>query len=253
MKTWMMPGGQRYTFFEDLADQPTLFAGGSAGCGKTTFLRTFLYNLLLRAPSGVARGAMFIIVDETKTDLIEFSALPHTLKFVYEPNEVMGALQYAFNIADDRLKRCAQTYRKECADEGDVYLIINNLHLVLAEFKGAARDLLLRICLRSKSSHVHVVATANVDAGTRIITDDVLTCFYARLVFRCATPQASKKLIQDDYAYDLPLGEAYYQKTNGALAHYHDMPVIPDSDIEARVRWWTDQMPRKRNFFNFFK
>ncbi len=164
----------------------------------------------------------------------------------------MDAIQLAFDIANQRLEKTSLDRNVGCAEKGDIYLVIDNLHWILAEQRSKASDILLRLCLRLKQSHVHLIASSRMDVGKRIFPEELLACIPSRLALRCGSRKESQRIIDLDSAYGIAIGEGYYRGIGMELTHYTDIPMIPDDEILERVKWWTGQIPPKGFFARLF-
>lgn len=242
---WVLPSNEIYTFYLKLMEQPSVLIGGGAECGKTTNLRNFLFSACRRPPMDVRNAVRFIIIDESIVGLSEFESLPHTLKYITRPEDVPGALQYALNEAEERLEAAAERGLKEWDLSGELYVVIDNLHWLILKNKTLYTNLLLQICLLARQSHVHVVAAAKLDMGRKIIPTELMNCIPGRVALRCDSVNQSKQIIGMAGAESLKIGDCYFQGQGEDLTHCMNIPFVDDERIAERVKWWTDQMPKK--------
>lgn len=251
---WVSPSNEINTFHLKMMEQPNVLIGGGAECGKTANLRGFLFSACIRPPIDVRKAVRFIIIDESIVGLREFESLPHTLKYVTRQEDVPGALQYALNEAEERLEAAAKKGLKEWDLSGELYVVIDNLHWLIAKNKTLYTNLLLQICLLAKQSHVHVVAATKLGMGRKIIPAELIDCIPGRVALRCENANQSKQIIDVAGAENLKIGECYFQGVGEKLIHCINIPLVDDERITERVKWWTDQMPnnRKKNKQGFF-
>ena len=87
MTTWRTPGGIANNSVLDMLKQTHLLIAGSTGSGKSVLINTLIYTALFRSPAAVR----FVLIDPKRVELVDYSELPHTLKYASEPPEIIKA------------------------------------------------------------------------------------------------------------------------------------------------------------------
>ena len=244
-KVWRTPGGPKYPFLEKVLQEPSVIIGGGYASGKTELLRALIYTALYKAPVGAEDGAAFVLLDEASFGLLEFAKLPHTLRFETEKENIMDALERVFALADYRLKQATKLGMIDCSEMGEVYVFIDNLHWAILDYKSKIVNLLMRICLRSRQSHVHVIATSLMAGQRKIIPEELMCSFSGRIALRCDNAKESRRIIDKSGAEKLEVGELYFMGMRDSLTHYVGVPMIPQEEIDNRVSFWMEQIENK--------
>ena len=84
-----VPGGRVYRLYTHLADRPHLLIAGATGSGKSVTVNGIIYALLAtRSPY----ECNFVLLDPKKVELVQYSRLPHVLRYASEPSDMIDAL-----------------------------------------------------------------------------------------------------------------------------------------------------------------
>lgn len=238
VKAYRTPGGKIFSLFSSLAALPHLLVAGATGSGKSVTVNGIIYNTVAtRSPF----QAVFVLVDPKKVELVQFSALPHVIRYASDPADIIRALQLAVEETERRYKTMQAARVREYTGP-DLYVIIDELADLMTTSKKTALPLLQRLAQIGRAAHVHVIAcTQNVLAVT---IPTVLKCnFSAVLGLRTATAQQSRYLIAVTGCEALPdpkrEGAAYGYLRDGADLTRIQIPRYTDTDIEAIVSYWT--------------
>lgn len=238
MHTYTTPGGRVYKLYTVLASRPHLLIAGATGSGKSVTVNGIIYSLLAtRAP----HEAQFVLLDPKKVELVQYSRLPHTLRYASDPADMIGALDYAVKTIDSRFSAMQRNGRK-MYDGGDIYVIVDELADLMVSQKTAALPPLQRIAQIGRAARVHLIAcTQNVMAVT---IPTVLKCNFSTVLgLRTATPAQSRQLIDVKGCECLPdprrAGTAYGFLRDGADLDRYELYMYSDADINAIVNYWT--------------
>ncbi len=93
-KSYLTPSGQVYSTFLRLADRPHMLIAGATGSGKSVALNGIITSLLMtKSPF----SCQFILVDPKKVELVEYSRLPHTVRYASTHPDIVSALRLALD------------------------------------------------------------------------------------------------------------------------------------------------------------
>lgn len=257
MNTWQTPAGTLYPFHADLLKQPHLLIAGATGSGKSVILNGIIYNALYKSPNECA----FILCDPKRVELRRYKDLPHVLRFANDAQTIADALQYAHGVM---MERFADMERRGIVetDRRDIYIIVDEFADLIT--KGADRELnkaktsidanIESIGRLGRAAHVHLIlATQSPDRKT--IKAHIVQNMTAKLALRCDSAIESRQIIGDKGAELLPrYGEALYKTPEyRTAAHVRNILLFHDSELAARVSWWTSQAKPRGIFARFRK
>lgn len=232
------PGGNVYRFYSDLADRPHLLIAGATGSGKSVAVNGIIHSLLMTSSP---YEVQFVLIDPKKVELCDYRALPHTVKYASEPDEMIRSLQWALDETDRRFS-CMQQDRIKEYNGPALYVIIDELADLMTSNKKACLPLLQRLAQIGRAAKVHLIAcTQNVLAVT---IPTVLKCNFSTVLgLRTATAQQSRMLIDMPGCEMLPNpkreGKGYGFLRDGADLEKHLIYKYPDDEIKDTIRWWT--------------
>ena len=155
--TWKTPCGKTWKLCDDLLKQDHVAIGGTTGSGKSTLLHSLIYSALIHSPVKV----QFILIDLKGVELVDYERLPHTIAYADEPDDAITALNYAVRIMRNRLD-VMKRERKKLYDGSDVYIIIDELAVLMQTTKAKTLPLLADLMRLGRAAKVHVIgATQN--------------------------------------------------------------------------------------------
>lgn len=232
------PGGRVFRLYSALADRPHLLIAGATGSGKSVVLNGIVYALLA---SKFPTECQFVFLDPKKVELVQYSRLPHTLRYASEPSDMIDALDYAVRETERRFSVMQRQGVREYSG-GHLYVIVDELADLMTTQKNAALPPLQRLAQIGRAAHVHVIAcTQNVLAVT---IPTVLKCnFPAILGLRTATAAQSRYLIASTGCETLPdpkkAGKGIGYLRDGADLDRYELYMYPDAEIDRVVNYWT--------------
>lgn len=233
-RRYISPGGDYYKLFADMAQQPHLLIAGTTGSGKSVVINGIIYTCLLHCPD----RCKFILIDPKRVELVQFANVPHVLKYASEPEEMVGALQYAVKIIDLRYQEMQQQ-RLRKYEGSDLYIIIDELADLMTTQKRAVAPLIQRICQIGRAAKVHVIAATQCPLAT-VIPTQIKVNFDARVGLRTRSAQDSKNILGINGLEKLPrYGQGVYMTPDGAALY--NIPMYTDEQINAIVDYWTSR------------
>lgn len=237
--TWTTPEGNAQNLYLNALGQTHLLIGGTTGSGKSVLVNGLIYTALFRAPS----AAQFILIDPKRVELVEYKPLPHVLRYASEPDTMTAALDLAMNTTESRFTVMQSEGVKKWRG-GDLYVIIDELADLMTTSRKTVQPLLQRLCQIGRAARVHVVACTQTPISA-VIPTQIKVNFDSRFILRTRTAQDSRNLMDRAGAELLPrYGQAYYSTPEYIPPALVSIPMIPDDEISARVRWWMNQARR---------
>lgn len=233
-KYWITPGGPVYTLYEDMAAQPHLLVAGATGSGKSVVINGIISTLIHDSPA----RAQLILIDSKRVELLSYQELPHTVRYATEPDTIAAALADALKITDQRYKgMAAQRQRKY--DGPALCVIIDELADLMTTQRKTVQPLIQRLCQIGRAANVHVIAATQCPLAS-VIPTAIGVNFDCRVGLRTRNAQDSRNILGRTGCEKLPrYGQAYYMTPDGL--QLWNVPMIPDSEINALVSWWTSR------------
>lgn len=236
MKVWKTPGGMAHNSILSMLQEPHLLIAGATRSGKSVLVNTLIYTALFHSPAAVR----LVLIDPKRVELVEYSKLPHTLKYASEPPEIITALNASIAEMDNRYKRIQAIGQKK-STESEIYIIIDEFADLMTTHKRETLPQLQRLAQLGRAANIHLIIATQ--RPTRdIINGQIKVNIDARVALRCPTPQDSRNIIDRKGAETLPrYGFGYYLTPDGC--NLIQIPMTDPAEIAARVRWWEEQKP----------
>lgn len=240
-KEWRTPPGQVYSLYRDMLKQPHLLIAGATGSGKSVVINGLVYTAMYDSPAAV----QFILIDPKRVELVDYKPLPHTLMYASEPGEMVEALEKAMEITESRYK-AMQRQRVKKYPGGALYVIIDELADLMTTARRQVQPLIQRLAQVGRAANVHIIAATQCPLAT-VIPTPIKVNFDSRVALRTRSAQDSRNILGLTGCELLPrYGQGYYM-TPDALKLYN-IPMQPQEDINALVKYWQRSRPRFRLF-----
>lgn len=236
--SYRVPGGRYCDIYKTLSERPHLLIAGATGSGKSVTVNGIIQSILtLQSPA----RAQFILIDPKKVELIDYAALPHTVFYASDPNDITTALQFALKETDKRYSFMQKQHIKEYSGP-ILYIIIDELADLMVSLKNETLPLLQRIAQIGRAAQVRIIACSQNIMAQTIPT--VLKCnFNTILGLRTATRSQSRYLIAEAGCEKLPdpktAGTAYGFLRDGADLTKHQLYMFPPSELQKLIKYWT--------------
>lgn len=240
-KEWRTPPGQVYSLYRDMLKQPHLLIAGATGSGKSIVINGLVYTAMYDSPAAV----QFILIDPKRVELVDYKPLPHTLMYASEPGEMVEALEKAMEITESRYK-AMQRQRVKKYPGGALYVIIDELADLMTTARRQVQPLIQRLAQVGRAANVHIIAATQCPLAT-VIPTPIKVNFDSRVALRTRSAQDSRNILGLTGCELLPrYGQGYYMTPDGLKLY--NIPMQPQEDINALVKYWQRSRPRFRLF-----
>lgn len=240
-KEWRTPPGQVYSLYRDMLKQPHLLIAGATGSGKSVVINGLVYTAMYDNPAAV----QFILIDPKRVELVDYKPLPHTLMYASEPGEMVEALEKAMEITESRYK-AMQRQRVKKYPGGALYVIIDELADLMTTARRQVQPLIQRLAQVGRAANVHIIAATQCPLAT-VIPTPIKVNFDSRVALRTRSAQDSRNILGLTGCELLPrYGQGYYMTPDGLKLY--NIPMQPQEDINALVKYWQRSRPRFRLF-----
>lgn len=240
-KEWRTPPGQVYSLYRDMLKQPHLLIAGATGSGKSVVINGLVYTAMYDSPAAV----QFILIDPKRVELVDYKPLPHTLMYASEPGEMVEALEKAMEITESRYK-AMQRQRVKKYPGGALYVIIDELADLMTTARRQVQPLIQRLAQIGRAANVHIIAATQCPLAT-VIPTPIKVNFDSRVALRTRSAQDSRNILGLTGCELLPrYGQGYYMTPDGLKLY--NIPMQPQEDINALVKYWQRSRPRFRLF-----
>ena len=237
--TYYIPGGTTYDLYRDMAAQPHLLIAGATGSGKSVVINGIL-DTMLRICSPA--GAQLVLIDPKRVELAQYKAVPHTIAYASEPSQMIQALSGTIGIIERRYKRMAEAGLR-MSEDGDVYVIIDELADLMTTNKKQVQPLLQRICQIGRAARVHVIAATQCPLVS-VIPTPIKVNFDARVGLRTRSAQDSRNILGVNGCEQLPrYGQGFYMTPEGMKLY--KIPYVDPAKTDELIRCWAEQADRK--------
>ena len=244
---WKTPSGPAHDLYLDMLKENHLLIAGSTGSGKSVVINALIYTALYKAPC----QASFILCDPKMVELSRYAYLPHTIKYADTLAGIASALQQAHKIMMERFQAMKQAAQVETS-ERHIYVIIDEFADLVCKGPSREENKLRATCEQyvesigklGRAAHVHLILATQAP-NRKTLKANIVLNMTAKLALRCMSPIESKQIIGIPDAATLPdpqrehRASGYYQ--HGLVLERWNLPMIPQEDIAARIKWWMDQ------------
>ena len=233
------PSGQIYNLFEDMAKQNHLLVAGATGSGKSVIVNGIITTLLYRSPS----QAGFILIDPKRVELSPYKALPHTIYYASEPNDMVYALQLALRICDNRFREM-QKRGLRLYNGGDVYVIIDEWADLMTTNRRVVAPIVQRLAQIGRASKVHVILCTQTPIA-KVIPTEIKCNFDSRVGLRTRSAQDSRNILGYSGLETLPqYGQGVYMTPQEETLY--KIPYVDEAEQKRLIEWWVNQLPKRK-------
>jgi S-DNA-T family DNA segregation ATPase FtsK/SpoIIIE len=232
-QAWTTPGGQFFTLYKDMTEQPHLLIAGATGSGKSVVINGIMHTLLTCC---TPCGARFVLIDPKRVELSAYRHIPHVLRYASEPGDMIDALEAAMDETERRY-RAMQKKGVRKYSGADLYVVIDELADLMTTDKKHVQPLLQRLCQIGRAARVHVIAATQCPLSA-VIPTPIKVNFDARVALRTRSAQDSRNILGVTGCEQLPrYGQGYYMTPEGTTLY--NIPYIKDEEIAQLATYWT--------------
>lgn len=208
----------------------TLIAG-TTGSGKSVLLNTVLYSLI-KANIIEGQTSNFIMIDPKRVELKLYRNCPVCWRYVTEPEQVPGALDYAIEIMEDRYTNMpGKEYQGS-----HIYIVIDELADILST--PGVLERIVKIGRLGRAAHIHLLMCTQ-DPSRTTLSAQIMQNITTSVALRCKDVTESKQIIRTSGAENLPKhGKAIVSDPDGY--HTIKIPFTPDEDIQELLEAITE-------------
>lgn len=230
-KRYKTLSGQVFTLYRDMLSQPHLLIAGATGSGKSVIINGLIYTALYDSPAAVR----FILIDPKRVELIEYKPLPHTIQYASEPGEMIGALQGALDIVENRYKLMQRQHMKKYSGAA-IYIVIDELADLMTTNKKQVQPLIQRLAQIGRAANIHIIAATQCPLAA-VIPTPIKVNFDSRVGLRTRSRQDSRNILDCPGCEMLPrYGQGYYMTPEGL--QLYNIPMIPDTERQRIIKHW---------------
>ena len=245
-REWITPEGEYSELYSDMLSQTHLLIAGATGAGKSTVVNGMMHAALYKAPS----EAQFILIDPKGCELDEYRRLPHTLRYAETVQDCVDALEYALRIVYERKAILKRQGKREWSD-GDVYVIIDELMILMTRVKKAVLPVLQDLLSLARFAHVHVIACTQSPIAA-VIPTQIKCNFDSRLGLRTVCAQDSRNILGaagcETFPDPVKDHKAYGCYRHGCRMETYNLTRITDAERQRLIDYWQHAKPRRKLF-----
>lgn len=245
------PAGNYSILYKNMLAAGHTLIAGAQGSGKSTVMTGLIHTALYNSP---ARCKM-ILIDPKRVDMMEYSDLPHVVRYATEPQQIAEALRYALAVMDDRYNDMAHRKLKEY-DGAMLYVFIDEVADLMTDNanKRTFSPMIQRLAQLGRAARITVVMATQCCLAS-VITTAIKCNFPSRLALRTATAQDSRNIIDMKGAEQLPnpraAGVAHGIWRNGADVNTWVLLRYEESERQRIIDHWSDKR-NSRKVFGWF-
>ncbi len=214
--------------YENLLAQTHLLIAGATGSGKSVVISGMIATALKTKPTKVE----FILIDPKRVELIDYAALPQTIKYASEPDAMVEALQFAMSLCDTRYAAMQKAHLKKWPGS-KTYVVIDELADLMTTDKAHVMPLIQRLCQIGRAAGISVVAATQCPLAA-VIPTPIKVNFDAKVALRTVTAQHSRNIMDATGCEKLPrYGKAYFVRPEGT--DLVNVPMVDETEIAALI------------------
>ena len=218
----------------------TLIAGAQ-GSGKSTVMSGLIHTALKDSPA----ECKMVIIDPKRVDMVEYSHLPHVVRYATEPQQIAEALRYSLAVMEARYNDMAKRRLKEY-DGAKLFVFIDEVADLMTDStnKRTFTPMIQRLAQLGRAARITVIMASQVCLAS-VISTPIKANFPSRLALRTATAQDSRNIIDMKGAEQLPnprtAGVACGIWRNGSDVELRELHRYDESERQRIIDHWSDK------------
>lgn len=234
---YLTPSGNRCSLYCDFLDYSHLLVAGCTGSGKSVLINSLISTMLFDSPARF----QLILLDPKTTELFQWSKLPHTISYAYEPDEMLRSLRSAVELMENRLHHM-HSVGERLWSGSKVVVVIDELADLLTTQKAEALPLLQRLLQLGRAAGVMILAGTQCLLAS-VIPTQLKVNLPAVICLRTANKQQSRFILDRPGAELFPdpkrEGRALACFRYGADYKQFAVYRVPDEEQNRLIEWWT--------------
>lgn len=241
MMTYTTPGMEYSRLYNAMLGAGHTLIAGAQGSGKSTVMAGLIHTALKDSPV----VCQMILIDPKRVDMVEYSHLPHVLRYATEPKQIAEALRYALAVMEARYNDMAKRRLKEY-DGAMLYVFVDEVAdlLTYATNKRTFSPMIQRLAQLGRAARITVIMATQCCLAT-VITTAIKCNFPSRVALRTATAQDSRNIIDMKGAEQLPnprtAGKACGIWRNGTEVNVWNLPRYEEAERQRIIDHWSDK------------
>lgn len=247
--TYTTPAGEYSMFYRSVLAAGHCLIAGAQGSGKSTVMTGLIHTALYDSPA----ECQMVIIDPKRVDMVEYSRLPHVVRYATDSRQITEALHYALTVMDARYNDMARRRLKEY-DGAVLYVFIDEVADLMTDAanKRTFTPMIQRLAQLGRAAKITVIMATQCCLAT-IITTAIKCNFPSRIALRTATAQDSRNILDMKGAEQLPdprtAGKAYGIWRNGANVNTWNLTRYDDTERQRVIDHWSDKRNTRKHFF----
>lgn len=231
-RKYRAPGGAICPLYNTLLKQTHLLVAGATGSGKSVIVNGLIHTAITQyTPSMI----QFIFIDPKRVELSEYRNMPHCVKYASEPADMIGALQYAMDICENRYK-IMQNQGARKYTGAQVYVIIDEWADLMTTQKKAVKPLIQRLAQIGRAAGIHIILCTQTPVAV-IIPTEIKCNFDSRVGLRTRSGQDSRNIIGVKGLETLPrYGQGVIMTPEDTFLSV--IPMYSDTDRARVIEYW---------------
>lgn len=241
-KTYTTPAGETWGLCDYLSEQTHVLIAGTTGAGKTTFLHSQLWSMLIDSP--VINQFVFIDL-KGGCELGRYERLPHTLYYCENIKKAVNALDGVLSIMDRRYKEMKRAGVWSYSGN-NLWIVIDETADLLNSGGRYVLDKLVRIGRLGRAAKIHLLCctqnpSRSSGGGLPNVLVQNMTCCIA---LRCRSAIESRQIIGIAGAEKLPrYGVGFMWDASGTREIR--IPYTEPGARQERINYWLKNYGRR--------
>lgn len=217
---------------DEMLSKSHLLIAGASGSGKSVYINDLLYTLLTYQPD----EKQIMLIDPKRVELSPYKHVPHCIGYAYENSAIIELLRKACEIMEKRYEVMERKGLRKW-NGSDLYIVIDEFADLMVTMPKQVKPLVQRLAQTARAAGLHLWL-ATQSPSRAVIPAQVVLNFTDRIALHCNDKMESRQILGEAGAETLPrYGKAIYKSPEGT--RLMDIPFTPDSDINARIQFWT--------------